>query len=148
VLQAADSAAKSALSGRRTVLIMKQLKGAGVHKVGAKAHNLYPADTLDAEHIVAGLQRRALAPEAWRIVRDNFSRAGGGPAAKTAVTEHVLDIVPLPELPIRNSSPATSRCRPPPSAPWWPHVGQVDPYFVVTNADGNEASAMANINVA
>jgi phosphoketolase len=47
-------------------MIIKQLKGTGVHKVGAKAHNLYPADTLDAEHIVAGLQRRALSPEAWR----------------------------------------------------------------------------------
>jgi phosphoketolase len=146
VLQAADSAAKHALNGRRTVLILKQLKGAGVHKVGAKAHNLYPADTLDAEHIVAGLQRRALAPEAWRIVRDNFSRAGGGPAAKTAVTEHVLDIVPLPELPIREFQPGEKQVPATAFGTLVAAVGQVDPYFVVTNADGNEASAMANIN--
>jgi phosphoketolase len=82
-------------------------------------------------------------------VRDNFSRAGGGPAAKTAVTEHVLDIVPLPELPIkrisaRRQAGAGDRV----SAPWWPQSASSDPYFVVTNADGNEASAMANINVA
>ena len=146
VLQAADSAAKHALNGRRTVLILKQLKGAGVHKVGAKAHNLYPADTLDAEHIVAGLQRRALAPEAWRIVRDNFSRAGGGPAAKTAVTEHVLDIGPLPELPIREFQPGEKQVPATAFGTLVAAVGQVDPYFVVTNADGNEASAMANIN--
>jgi phosphoketolase len=146
VLQAADSAAKHALNGRRTVLILKQLKGAGVHKVGAKAHNLYPADTLDAEHIVAGLQRRALAPEAWRIVRDNFSRAGGGPAAKTAVTEHVLDIVPLPELPMREFQPGEKQVPATAFGALVTAVGQVDPYFVVTNADGNEASAMANIN--
>lgn len=148
VLQAADSAAKSALGGKRTVMILKQLKGAGVHKVGAKAHNLYPADTLEAEHIAAGLQRRALSPEAWQIVRDNFSRAGGGPAAKTSVTEHVLDIVPLPELPIRTFEPGDKQVPATAFGALVAAVGQSDPYFVVTNADGNEASAMANINVA
>ena len=148
VLQAADSAARSALNGRRTVLILKQLKGAGVHKLGAKAHNLYPADTLEAEHIVAGLKRRALAPEAWQIVRENFSRAGGGPAAKTVVTEHVLDIVPLPELPIQRFIPGDKQVPATAFGNLVAAVGQVDPYFVVTNADGNEASAMANINVA
>jgi phosphoketolase len=148
VLQAADAAARSALGGKRTVMILKQLKGAGVHKVGAKAHNLYPADTLDAEHIVAGLQRRALAPEAWKIVRDNFSRAGGGPAAKTVVTEHVLDIVPLPELPIRAFEPGDKQVPATAFGALVAAVGQSDPYFVVTNADGNEASAMANINAA
>jgi phosphoketolase len=148
VLQATDSAARSALNGRRTVLILKQLKGAGVHKLGAKAHNLYPADTLDAEHIVAGLQRRALAPEAWQIVRDNFSRAGGGPAVKTVVTERVLDIVPLPDLPIQAFVPGDKQVPATAFGYMVAAVGQVDPYFVVTNADGNEASAMANINVA
>ncbi len=148
VLQASDSAARSALNGRRTVLILKQLKGAGVHKLGAKAHNLYPADTLEAEHIVAGLKRRALAPEAWQIVRENFSRAGGGPAAKTVVTEHVLDIVPLPALPIQNFTPGDKQVPATAFGNLVAAVGQVDPYFVVTNADGNEASAMANINVA
>jgi phosphoketolase len=148
VLQAADSAAKSALGGKRTVMILKQLEGAGVHKLGAKAHNLYPADTLDAEHIIAGLQRRALSPEAWQIVRDNFSRAGGGPAAKTVVTEHVLDIVPLPELPIRAFEPGEKQVPATAFGALVAAVGQSDPYFVVTNADGNEASAMANINAA
>jgi phosphoketolase len=148
VLQAADAAAKSALGGKRTVLILKQLKGAGVHKVGAKAHNLYPADTLDAEHIVVGLQRRALSPEAWQLVRDNFSRAGGGPAAKTSVTEHVLDIVPLPELPIREFTLGDKQVPATAFGGLVAALGQSDPYFVVTNADGNEASAMANINVA
>ncbi|OYY94192.1 MAG: transketolase [Hydrogenophilales bacterium 28-61-23] len=148
VLQAADSAAKSALGGKRTALILKQLKGAGVHKVGAKAHNLYPADTLEAEHIVAGLQRRALAPEAWQLVRDNFSRAGGGPAAKTVVTEHVLAIEPLPELPIRSFEPGEKQVPATAFGALVAALGQADARFVVTNADGNEASAMANINVA
>ena len=148
VLQAADGAAKSALAGKRTVMILKQLKGAGVHKLGAKAHNLYPADTLEAEHIAAGLQRRALAPEAWQLVRDNFSRAGGGPAAKTSVTEHVLDIVPLPELPIREFPLGEKQVPATAFGGLVAAVGQSDPYFVVTNADGNEASAMANINAA
>ncbi|MDD5389320.1 MAG: phosphoketolase [Gallionellaceae bacterium] len=148
VLAAADSAAKSALGGRRTVMILKQLKGAGVHKLGAKAHNLYPADTLDAEHIVSGLQRRALSPDAWRIVRDNFTRAGGGPAAKTAVTEQVLDIVPLPKLPIQAFQPGEKQVPATAFGALVAAVGQADPRFVVSNADGNEASAMANINVA
>ncbi len=153
VLQAADSAAKSALGagnggGRRTVMILKQLKGAGVHKLGAKAHNLYPADTLDAEHIIGGLQRRALSPQAWQTVRDNFSRAGGGPAAKTAVTEHVLDIAPLPKLPVQAFQPGEKQVPATAFGALVAAVGEADPRFVVTNADGNEASAMANINVA
>ncbi len=148
VLAAADAAAKSAVRGQRTVLILKHLKGTGVHKLGAKAHNLYPADTLEADHIVDGLQRRALSPEAWRIVRENFSRAGGGPAAKTVVTEHVLDIVPLPVLPIREFPRGEKQVPATTFGALVAAVGQVDPYFVVTNADGNEASAMANINVA
>lgn len=148
VLQASDTAAKSALGGTRTAMILKQLKGSGVHKLGAKSHNLYPADTLDAEHIVAGLQRRALNPQAWQIVRDNFSRAGGGPAAKTAVTEHVLPIPQLPALPIKEFALGD---KPVPATAFGAlvaFVGQHDKNFVVTNADGNEASAMANINVA
>jgi phosphoketolase len=148
VLAAADSAAKSALGGKRTVMILKQLKGAGVHKLGAKAHNLYPADTLDAEHIVAGLQRRALAPEAWQIVRDNFSRAGGGSSAKTAVTESVLEIAPLPKLPIQEFAQGDKQVPATAFGALVAAVGKADPRFVVTNADGNEASAMANINVA
>jgi phosphoketolase len=148
VLQAADVAAKSALGGTRTVMILKQLKGAGVHKLGAKAHNLYPADHLEAEHIVTALQRRALSPEAWQLVRDNFSRAGGGPAAKTAVTEHVLAIAALPKLPIQEFAVGDKQVPATVFGALVAAVGQADPRFVVTNADGNEASAMANINVA
>jgi hypothetical protein len=39
------------------VLIVKQLKGAGVHKRGAKSHNLYPGDSLEKDYIVAALDR-------------------------------------------------------------------------------------------
>ncbi len=148
VLQAADHAARQALSGRRAVLIVKQLKGAGVHKLGAKAHNLYPADNLDAEHIAEGLKRRALSPDAWQLVRDNFSRAGGGPAAKTVVTEHVLELAPLPALPMREFAQGESQVPATAFGALVAAVGQADARFVVTNADGNEASAMANINQA
>jgi phosphoketolase len=146
VLAGMDRAAKSALGGKLTAFIIKQMKGSGVHTVGAKSHNLYPADTLDAAHIKEGLQRRALNPEAWAIVRENFSRAGGGPAVKTAVTEHVLEIAPLGKFPVKQfgkdekAVPATAMGA---LVAW---VGQQDKRFVVTNADGNEASAMKNIN--
>ena len=148
VLQATDAAAKSALGGTRTALILKQLKGSGVHRLGAKSHNLYPADTLDAEHIVTALQRRALNPQAWQIVRDNFSRAGGGPAVKTAVTEHVLPIPILPALPIKEFSLGEKQIPATAFGALVAFVGLHDKSFVVSNADGNEASAMSNINVA
>ncbi len=96
--RASIAAARSALGGKLTAFIIKQLKGTGVHTVGAKSHNLYPADTLDQPHIIDGLKRRALPPAAWQIVRDNFSRAGGGPAVKTVVTERELELTPLPKL--------------------------------------------------
>lgn len=146
VLKGMDEAARSALAGVRTAFIVKQLKGAGVHKLGAKAHNLYPADTLDAEHMVDGLKRRALAPEAWAIVRENFVRAGGGPAVKTAVTEHILEIAALPNLPIKEFPVGEKQVPATAFGALAAFVGQHDPRFVVTNADGNEASAMANIN--
>lgn len=148
VLQGMDYAARNALSGRLTAFVLKQLKGAGVHTVGAKSHNLYPADTLDAAHIQEGLRRRALNPEAWAIVRENFSRAGGGPAVKTAVTERVLEIPPLGAFPVKEYPkgekvvPSTAMGE---LVAW---VGRQDPRFVVTNADGNEASGMKNINEA
>jgi phosphoketolase len=148
VLQATDAAANSALGGTRTVLILKQLKGTGVHRTGAKAHNLYPADTLAADPIVAGLKRRALSPQAWQIVRDNFSRAGGGPASKTVVTERVLDIAELPALPIQAFQHGDKQVPATAFGALVAAVGKADPRFVVTNADGNEASAMANINAA
>ncbi|MEA3242514.1 MAG: phosphoketolase, partial [Pseudomonadota bacterium] len=45
ILSGVDQAARSAMGGRLTAFIIKQLKGSGVHTVGAKSHNLYPADT-------------------------------------------------------------------------------------------------------
>ncbi|MEJ2058878.1 MAG: phosphoketolase [Gammaproteobacteria bacterium] len=147
VLAGADRAARSAFDGRLTAVIIKQMKGAGVHTVGSKSHNLYPKDTLDQPHMIEGLQRRALNPEAWETVRANFIRAGGGPAARTAVTEHELELTPLGKLPIQafdkggdKQVPATAM------GALVAYVGQQDKRFVVTNADGNEASAMKNIN--
>ena len=146
VLEGMDQAARAAMGGTLTAFIVKQLKGAGVHTVGAKSHNLYPADTLDQPHIIEGLRRRALPPRAWQIVRDNFRRAGGGPAVETVVTESVLDLAPLGELPKQafavgeKAVPATAM------GALVAAVGRTDPRFVVTNADGNEASAMKNIN--
>jgi phosphoketolase len=146
VLAGVDAAARAALGGRLTAFVVKQLKGAGVHTVGAKSHNLYPKDTLDQPHIIEGLQRRALPPEAWRIVRDNFERAGGGPAARTVVTEHVLEIAPLGNLRMEEIAKGDKAVPSTAMGALVAQVGQADPRFVVTNADGNEASAMKNIN--
>lgn len=146
VLEGVDAAAKSAMGGKLTAFIIKQLKGTGVHTVGAKSHNLYPTDTLDQAHIIEGLQRRALPPEAWQIVRDNLSRAGGGPAVKTVVTESELEISQLPKLSMQEFAKGDKAV---PSTAMGLLVGQVgkaDPRYVVTNADGNEASGMKNIN--
>lgn len=147
VLEGMDRAAHLALGGTLTAFIIKQMKGAGVHTVGSKSHNLYPADTLDKPHIAEALQRRALHPEAWSLVRTNFSRAGGGPAARSSVTESVLEIPELGELPLQ-AFDVGGEPRVPSTAmgALAGAVGQADPRFVVTNADGNEASGMANIN--
>jgi len=146
VLQNMDRAAKSAMSGKLTVFIIKQLKGAGVHTTGAKSHNLYPADTLDAAHINEGLQRRALPPEAWQLVRANFSRAGGGPAVKTVVTEFELELPKLPTLQMQDFAKGEKAVPSTAMGALVAQVGKSDSRFVVTNADGNEASAMKNIN--
>ena len=149
VLSAVDQAARSALSGKLTVLIIKQLKGAGVHARGAKSHNLYAQHTLDNADIIAALNARALSPAAWQLVRTNCERAGGGPASKIAVTESVLPLPDLSQLPLEEfavggdakiSTTAMGRLV--------AKVGQLDPAYVVTNADGNEASGIANINQA
>ncbi|MEH2067579.1 MAG: phosphoketolase [Nostoc sp.] len=149
VLSGVDKAARSALDGKLTVFIIKQLKGAGVHARGAKSHNLYPKDTLNAPHIVSALQTRALSAEAWQLVRTNAERAGGGPAAKTVVTEFEFSLPDLGELPLEEyavggehkvSTTAMGRLV--------GIVGQKDKNFLVTNADGNEASGIANINQA
>ncbi|MEH2213547.1 phosphoketolase [Nostoc sp.] len=149
VLSGVDKAARSALGGKLTVFIIKQLKGAGVHARGAKSHNLYPKDTLDAPHIISALQTRALSAEAWQLVRTNAERAGGGPAAKTVVTEFEFPLPELGELPLEEyavggepkvSTTAMGRLV--------GIVGNKDRNFLVTNADGNEASGIANINQA
>jgi phosphoketolase len=148
VLNGIDEAARSALSGTPTAFIIKQLKGTGVHKRGAKSHNLYPADTLDAPHIKSALEQRALSPEAWELVRTLCKRAGGGPAAKVAVTESELGLAPLGELPIKAYAPGEKAVPSTTLGNLVVAVGKADSRFVVTNADGNEASGMANINEA
>ncbi|MEM9003074.1 MAG: phosphoketolase [Cyanobacteria bacterium P01_F01_bin.86] len=149
VLEATDKAAKSALSGTLTVLIIKQLKGAGVHKRGAKSHNLYPGDTLEKDYIVEALTTRALTPAAWDLVRTNFARSMGGPNSKTAVTESVLPVpdigtLPLEEFAIGSDKKVATTAM----GSLVAHVGQQDAQFVVTNADGNAASGINNINQA
>lgn len=149
VLSGVDKAAKSALGGTLTVFIIKQLKGAGVHALGAKSHNLYAKDTLDAPHMITALKQRALSPEAWALVRTNAERAGGGPAAKTVVTEFELPVAELGELPLEEyavgGAPQVSTTA---MGRLVGKVGQSDRNFLVTNADGNEASGIANINQA
>ncbi len=148
VLEGVHSAAASALNGELTVFIIKQLKGAGVHAVGAKSHNLHPVDTLDKPHMVEGLKRRALPPQAWDLVRRNFSRAGGGPAARTVVTEFERPLSTLGELPKKHFTVGEKAVPSTAMGAMVAEVGRRDPQFIVTNADGNEASAMKNINEA
>jgi phosphoketolase len=149
VIAGVDKAAKSALGGKLTVFIIKQLKGSGVHATGSKSHNLYAHHTLDNADIIKGLQNRALHPKAWELVRTNCERAGGGPAAQVAVTESVLPVPDLGTLPLEEYAiggdakvATTSMGR------LVGYVGQQDRRFLVTNADGNEASGIANINQA
>ena len=149
VLTAADKAAKLALDGTLTVLIVKQLKGAGVHKRGAKSHNLYPGDSLEKDYIVEALTARALTPDGWDLVRTNFERAMGGPNAQTAVTESVLPVpdlgnLPLNEFPVGGDKQVATTAM----GAIVGYVGQQDPQFIVTNADGNAASGINNINQA
>jgi phosphoketolase len=149
VLVGADRAAQSALNGKLTVLIIKQLKGAGVHARGAKSHNLYGHHTLENSDIIAALKLRALPPAAWSLVRTNCERAGGGPAAKTVVTEAVLALPDVGQLPLEEftigGEPKVATTA---MGKLVGHVGQIDRAFLVTNADGNEASGIANINQA
>lgn len=149
VLSHVAKAAQSALGGKLTVFIIKQLKGAGVHARGAKAHNLYAHHTLDNPDIIAGMQSCALSPEAWDLVRTNCTRAGGGPAAHTAVTESVRPLADLGTLPLQEfevgGEPKVSTTA---MGSIVGYVGQRDRDFIVTNADGNEASGIANINQA
>ncbi|AFZ34533.1 Transketolase central region [Stanieria cyanosphaera PCC 7437] len=149
ILEATDQAAKSALSGKLTVLIIKQLKGAGVHKRGAQSHNLYPGDSVEKDYIVNALQERALTPEAWQLVRTNYLRSNGGAAVDTVVTEKELPLpdlgnLPLEEYPVEGDKKVATTAM----GAIVGYVGKQDPNFVVTNADGNAASGINNINVA
>ena len=148
VLEGMDQAARSAMAGELSCFVIKQMKGSGVHTVGSKSHNLYPSDTLDQQHIIDGLQRRAISPQAWQLVRDNFVRAGGGPAVKTSVTESVLQIAPLGKLPITDFAVGDKQVPSTAMGALVGALGAMDKNFVVTNADGNEASGMKNINEA
>lgn len=149
LLRAAKVLADHAMNGELSALVVKQLKGAGVHALGAKSHNLYAHHTLESEDVKTALVRRALPPAAWRVVRENFRHAGGGPAVKTVVTEFELPLPPLGKLPLAEIAPGSGNKVPTTAmGEIVAAVGRRDPRFVVTNADGNEASGMANINKA
>jgi phosphoketolase len=148
VLEGVDRAASCAMGGKLTVFIIKQLKGAGVHAEGAKSHNLHPGDTLDKPHISDALERRALPLDAWHLVQTNFERAGGGPAGRTVVTEHELELASLGSLPVNEYATGEQAVPSTAMGALVAAVGEQDPRYIVTNADGNEASGMANINVA
>jgi phosphoketolase len=148
MLEGAQQAADAAMSGTLTALIIKQLKGAGVHAHGAKAHNLYPGDHPEKDNIAAALKRGALSPSGWALVRANMQRAGGGPAGQTVVTEFERTLADIGELPTEafalgeKAVPSTAMAR------MVSELGRRDASFVVTNADGNEASNMKVINEA
>lgn len=149
VLVGADQAAKLAFGGKLTVFIIKQLKGAGVHARGAKSHNLYAHHTLENLDVVAGLKSRALNPEAWQTVSTNLQWAGGGSSSKTAVTESVLPLTDLGTLPLEEYAVGgEAKVATTAMGRLVGYVGQTDKRFIVTNADGNEASGIANINQA
>ncbi|MGL5194819.1 MAG: phosphoketolase, partial [Chroococcales cyanobacterium] len=148
VIEATDKAAKSALGGKLTVLIIKQLKGAGVHALGAKSHNLYGHHTLDNAEIISALKTRALSPEAWQLVRTNWERAAGGPAASIVKTEFELALPELGKLPLKEYAIGEKQIATTAMGELVAAVGKKDPKFVITNADGNAASGINNINVA
>ena len=148
VLTGVDAAAQSALGGKLTVFIIKQLKGAGVHARGAKSHNLYGHHTLENPEIIAALQANAMPPEVWELVRTNCERAAGGPASQVAVTESELPLPDLGEMPLEEYASGEAKISTTAMGALVGYVGQKDRAYLVTNADGNEASAIANINQA
>ncbi|MEL6502596.1 MAG: phosphoketolase, partial [Cyanobacteria bacterium J06623_1] len=134
VLEAVDQATKSSLSGTLTVLIVKQLKGAGVHKRGAQSHNLYPGDSIEKDYIAAALKERALTPEAWQLVRDNYTKSNGGAAVKTAVTEQEYSIPDLGTIPTEEYSVGgEKKVATTAMGAIAAYVGQQDPNFIVAN---------------
>ncbi|MGB7442481.1 MAG: phosphoketolase, partial [Coleofasciculaceae cyanobacterium] len=149
LLEATDKAAKSALGGKLTVLIVKQLKGAGVHKRGAQSHNLYPGDTVEKDYIVSALKKRALTAAAWELVRTNFERSAGGPASHQVVTEKELPLPDLGQLPLEEFTvKGDKKVATTAMGELVAYVGKKDHNFVISNADGNAASGINNINIA
>ncbi len=146
VLEGVERAAKQGMNGKLTAFIIKQLKGAGVHAQGAKSHNLYPGDNFEKDNIAEGLKRRALNPEAWSLVGINFERAGGGPAGRTVVTEFERELPDIGALPVKEFAVDEKAVPASAMAEMVVAVGQRDKTFVVSNADGNEASNMKVIN--
>ena len=148
MLSVLNEAVGSALGGTPTAVVVKQLKGAGVHARGSKAHNLTAVHTLDHPDIEAALRTRALSPAAWRLVRENFRVAGGGSTADIAANVKPLPLPDLGALPLTEHeiddlvSSTTSL------GTLIAELGRRDPGFLVTNADGNEASGMMNVNKA
>ncbi len=146
VLEGAEEAADAALAGTLTVFILKQLKGAGVHTIGAKSHNLYPGDTLRKRQHRRGPATARPAPGGLgpgahqslpRRWRPRWPHGGDGTGTVPARPR----TLPRQEFaPGDKAVPATAL------GALVASVGQRDPRFVVTNADGNEASAMKNIN--
>ncbi len=148
VLEALAAGALSAMGGEHCAVLVKQLKGAGAHASGARSHNLNPGQTIETAEIRGSLESLALPPRAWALVRENFARSGGGPAAEIAVTE--LDTAPTPLGGLSLTEFAAGDMQVPTTAfgRLVAEVGKADPRFVVTNADGNQASGMMNINEA
>lgn len=147
LLRAVDVAERAARGGRMTILIVKQLKGAGLHARGACAHALAPDHTLAHPEIAGALEARAQHPAVWALVRANFERAGGGPAAEVVVTERVRPLPSLGELPIEPHP--IDRDRQVPTAAIGrliAGVGQRDRAFIVACSDGNAASGLAGVN--
>lgn len=146
VLKALKGAAEEALSGTATAVVVKQIKGAGVHTRGSKSHNLTAAHTPDHPDILAALQSLALSPAEWKQIREVLSSAGGGPAAEIAVTEAGYKAAPLAHV-SGTDYPAGEAVVPTTAlGEIVGELGSEDPTFMVTNADGNEASGMMNIN--
>ena len=102
LLEGAKRAADAAMNGTLSVLIVKQLKGAGVHAHGAKSHNLYPGD------VAAHWPPR---PGHW-CVRTCSAPAVGRPGTRSSPSSNVRLRTSVNCRP-RRSNPARKRCRRP-----------------------------------
>ncbi len=148
MLDGLQRAATIAFNGKLTAVILKQMKGAGVHTVGAKSHNLHPGGhTGQAAHHRGSEASRAAAgglETGARQFRTRRRRPGG----THLVTESVLELAPSGELPLQEFKVGDKQVPSTAMGALVAAVGKADPRFVVTNADGNEASGMKNINEA